>query len=274
MTHLRPERHGLYDPANEHDACGVGFVAHVKGVASHQTVLDAASMLECMDHRGAYGCEMNTAMVLGCLLACQTALCVGLPRNRLLLSFRYPAVIRWAMHFYLPMKLWRQPAEDAFAEHLAAADLGLIGWREVHDANRANLGPTALRSMPRIEQIFVSAAEGQDELTFERTLYGTQTGLRRACPKHQFSGAEFYVCSLLRVSSFTRECWLHFRLPPFIQTCATMITNPILRWFTSFLGRIPSHLGNVLNQNRMMAHNGEINTLRGNVNWMHAREGF
>ena len=67
MTHLRPERHGLYDPANEHDACGVGFVAHVKGVASHQTVLDAASMLECMDHRGAYGCEMNTGDGAGML---------------------------------------------------------------------------------------------------------------------------------------------------------------------------------------------------------------
>ena len=60
MSYGLPEKHGLYDPANEKDSCGVGFVAHIKGQASHDIIRDAANMLECMDHRGAYGCEANT----------------------------------------------------------------------------------------------------------------------------------------------------------------------------------------------------------------------
>ena len=111
MTHLRPERHGLYDPANEHDACGVGFVAHVKGVASHQTVLDAASMLECMDHRGAYGCEMNTGDGAGMLTGMPDRFLRRVAKESFATEFRRWAVTRLVMYFYLPMNLWRPPVE-------------------------------------------------------------------------------------------------------------------------------------------------------------------
>ena len=198
MTHLRPERHGLYDPANEHDACGVGFVAHVKGVASHQTVLDAASMLECMDHRGAYGCEMNTGDGAGMLTGMPDRFMRRVAKESF--ATELPVSGSYSVgNVFLPTdEALATTCRDAFAEHLAAADLGLIGWREVpHDANRANLGPTALRSMPRIEQIFVSAAEGQDELTFERTLYMVRKRISEDLrATHHLSGAEFYVCSL------------------------------------------------------------------------------
>ena len=250
MTHLRPERHGLYDPANEHDACGVGFVAHVKGVASHQTVLDAASMLECMDHRGAYGCEMNTGDGAGMLTGMPDRFMRRIAKE--LFATELPASGSYSVgNVFLPTdEALATTCRDAFAEHLAAADLGLIGWREVpHDANRANLGPTALRSMPRIEQIFVSAAQGQDELTFERTLYMVRNAYQKNSVLNIiFRAQSFMFVHWLRVSLSTKECWLLSRLLLSIRTYATMITNLILPWFTPVFRPIRFHLGNVLNQ--------------------------
>ena len=275
MTHLRPERHGLYDPANEHDACGVGFVAHVKGVASHQTVLDAASMLECMDHRGAYGCEMNTGDGAGMLTGMPDRFMRRVAKESF--ATELPVSGSYSVgNVFLPTdEALATTCRDAFAEHLAAADLGLIGWREVpHDANRANLGPTALRSMPRIEQIFVSAAEGQDELTFERTLYMVRKRVSEELrSKHQFSGAEFYVCSLAPRLIIYKGMLAPFQVTAFYPDLRDDDYESHLAMVHSRFSTNTFPSWERAQPNRMMAHNGEINTLRGNVNWMHAREG-
>ena len=275
MTHLRPERHGLYDPANEHDACGVGFVAHVKGVPSHQTVEDAASMLECMDHRGAYGCEMNTGDGAGMLTGMPDSFMRRVAKESL--SVELPEAGSYAVgNVFLPTdEALAQKCREVFAQHLVSADLSLVGWREVpHDPQRANLGPTALRSMPRIEQIFVSAADGQEEMAFERALYMVRKRVSEEVrQKHQLSGGEFYVCSLAPRLIIYKGMLAPFQVTAFYPDLRDDDYESHLAMVHSRFSTNTFPSWERAQPNRMMAHNGEINTLRGNVNWMHAREG-
>ena len=275
MTHLRPERHGLYDPANEHDACGVGFVAHVKGVPSHQTVEDAASMLECMDHRGAYGCEMNTGDGAGMLTGMPDRFMRRVAKESFATDL--PEAGAYAVgNVFLPTdEAMAETCRQAFSQHLSAADLSLTGWREVpHDPKRANLGPTALRSMPRIEQIFVTAADGQDEIAFERALYMVRKRVSEEIrDKHQLSGGEFYVCSLAPRLIIYKGMLAPFQVTSFYPDLRDDDYESHLAMVHSRFSTNTFPSWERAQPNRMMAHNGEINTLRGNVNWMHAREG-
>lgn len=272
-----PPKQGLYDPANEHDACGVGFVAHIKGKPSHQIVIDAEEILRNMDHRGACGCEANTGDGAGMLTA--------LPHEFLKkavkadLGVELPAAGKFAAgNIFLPqVDAERDQCKSIFEELVTAQGQKLLGWRSVPTDNEAaNIGPTAKAGEPVIEQAIVAAADGISADEFERQLY-----LIRKQASHRLRNDEsltqakmFYVCSLsTKVIIYkgmlsTEQLFNYYPdlVDPDYTTHLAMVhsrfsTNTFPSWDRA-------------QPLRFMSHNGEINTVRGNKNWMHAREGM
>ncbi len=199
MTHGFPEKHGLYDPENEKDACGVGFVAQIKGVASHQIVKDANRILCNMDHRGARGSEPNTGDGAGMLTALPDKLLRREAKS--VLGIDLPEQGRYGVgNIFLPTDdEERAYCKAAFVKMIENQGQRFLGWRPVPtDPDGANLGPTALESMPHIEQLFVGAADGLDQDAFERQLYiirkSAATSLRR--DERLKQRGMLYACSL------------------------------------------------------------------------------
>ena len=273
-----PEKQGLYDPANEHDACGVGFVAHIKGERSHQILLDAEEILRNMDHRGACGCEANTGDGAGMLTA--------LPHDFLKkavkadLGIDLPKAGSFAAgNVFLPqVDAEREKCKKVFEQLVEEAGQTLLGWRKVPtDSKKADIGPTAAAGEPVIEQPIVaagkSAAKDPDE--FERKLY-----LIRKQASHILRTDEsltqakmFYVCSLstkviIYKGMLSTEQLIGYypdlNDPDFTSHLAMVHSRFSTNTFPSWDRAQPL---------RFMSHNGEINTLRGNKNWMRAREG-
>ncbi|MGB0550234.1 MAG: glutamate synthase central domain-containing protein, partial [Limisphaerales bacterium] len=271
-----PQKQGLYDPANEKDSCGVGFVANLKGAPSHQNVLDALEMLGNMEHRGGCGCEPNTGDGAGIL--------VGLPEGFL------RTVAKEDLSVDLPEKgrfgagLVFLPKDDAERQKCIAAvdaiiaDQGqqCLGWREVPtESDAANVGPAARAAEPYIMQLFIGAADGLEGDDFERQLYMIR---KRASHQLRFDESMeerllFYICSLSTKVMIYK---------------GMLNTEQVLKYYTD-LARddFATHLAMVHSRFstntfpswdraqpfRFMSHNGEINTLRGNVNAMRSRQG-
>ena len=167
-----PQKQGLYDPANEKDSCGVGFVANLKGLPSHQNVLDALQMLVNMEHRGGCGCEPNTGDGAGIL--------VGLPENFLRkvaqedLGVELPAKGRFGAGLvFLPtIEAERKHCMEAVEAIIAEQGQQCLAWREEPvRTEEANVGPAARAAEPCIMQRFIAAAVGLEGDDFERQLY-------------------------------------------------------------------------------------------------------
>ncbi|WP_153556442.1 glutamate synthase large subunit [Roseimaritima sediminicola] len=275
-THHLPGKHGLYDPELEKDSCGVGFIAHIKGKPSHQIVLDADVILQNMDHRGACGCEPNTGDGSGIMCGLPDAFLRKVAKRDL--NVELPEEGRYAAGLiFLPTDpKERKTCKDAVEALVKETGQQLLGWRDVpQETDLADVGPTARRSEPYVEQLFVAAAEGLDRSAFERQLY-----LIRKQASHQLRGSEtleqalmFYVCSLS-----TRVIIYKGMLTP----AQVLPYYPDLRDedFSTHLAMVHSRFSTNTFPSwdraqplRFMSHNGEINTLRGNKNWMQAREG-
>ncbi|XZE55247.1 glutamate synthase large subunit [Planctomycetaceae bacterium SH139] len=278
MTQLYnlPPKQGLYDPELEKDACGVGFIAHIKGKPSHQMVLDADQILQAMDHRGACGCEPNTGDGSGIL--------TGLPHKFLQkvaerdLGVELPPPDQFTAGLvFLP----RDPQERAFCKEtverlIVEAGQQLIGWRDVpQDTAGADIGPTAQNSEPFIEQLFIAAANGLEGEAFERKLYEIRKRasheLRNAT--HLRQALMFYICSLSTKVIVYKGMLTPAQVLPYFPD----LTDPD---FETHLAMVHSRFSTNTFPSwdraqplRFMSHNGEINTLRGNRNWMRAREG-
>lgn len=275
LFHL-PAAQGLYDPELEKDACGVGFIAHIKGEPSHQNVLDADTILINMDHRGACGCEPNTGDGSGMMC--------GLPHKFLRkvaqedLGVELPEPGRFAAGLvFLPQdEAERNHCKATVEELIADAGQRLIGWRKVPQmTDLADVGPTARQSEPVIEQLFVGAADGLEGDAFDRKLY-----MIHKQASHQLRGSStlqqaliFYICSLSTKVIIYKGMLTPAQLLPYyadlrdedFETHLAMVhsrfsTNTFPSWDRA-------------QPLRFMSHNGEINTLRGNKNWMRAREG-
>ncbi|MEM9296670.1 MAG: glutamate synthase central domain-containing protein, partial [Planctomycetota bacterium] len=265
----------------EHDACGVGFIAHLKGKRSHAIVRDALVMLSRMDHRGACGCEENTGDGAGILTALPHAL---LRREaRASLDVELPADGRYAAgNVFFPQDgAQRAACKALFESRLAEAGVGLLGWRELPvDPDGADVGPTARRGQPFIEQLFVAAPasleDGPDGDAFERLLYLVRNRVinqvARALP--EVSPGSFYVCSLSsRVMIYKGQLtsqqvpafYPDLRDPEYASHLAMVHSRFSTNTFPSWDRAQPC---------RMMSHNGEINTCKGNVNWVRARQGL
>ena len=272
-----PKKQGLYDPAFEHDACGVGFVAHIKGERSRQIVIDADEMLKRMTHRGACGCEENTGDGAGILTALPYEFLEKVAKTELKATL--PARDRYGAGIvFLP----KDPAEREVCKQTVNAVIAeqgqkLIGWRQVPtDPNAANIGPSARACEPAMEMLIVGADEGLDQATFDRKLF-----IIRKLASHKLrdesklkEALQFYICSLstriiiykgMLMPSQVMPYFKDLRDPDYKSHLAMIHSRFSTNTFPSWDRAQPC---------RFMAHNGEINTLRGNVNWMNARQGM
>jgi len=268
------EMNSLYDPANEKDACGVGFVANIKCKPSHLLVRDALEMLERMEHRGACGCDPDSGDGAGIL--------VGVPHEFFKNQLK-------AKGIDLPEKgkygvgtvfLSKNPEKRAKAKAMVEAAVKqaghtTVGWRTVPTNSRV-LGETSGTSEPYIEQVFVGNNKpslSQDE--FERVLYKIRRWAHRTHgAKTSSKTHRLYVCGLsTRVVTYkgqlsSTQVARYFRdlsEPEFESHLALVHSRFSTNTFPSWERAQPF---------RMLAHNGEINTRRGNVNWMRARQGL
>jgi glutamate synthase (ferredoxin) len=268
-----PPKQGLYDPQFEHDSCGVGFVVNMKGRKSHQLVADALQILVNLDHRGACGCEANTGDGAGILM--QT------PHEFLLKAadqagFKLPAAGQYGVGMlFLPKNpAEREAVKAAFAGIVAEEGQTLLGWRDVPTDN-SSLGKTAVAAEPHMAQVFIGRNPAlKDELAFERKLYVIRkVAEQRIRYAGKVAGGRwFYVSSLscrtviykgMLMPEQVGKYYPDLRDPGMITALALVHSRFSTNTFPSWDRSHPY---------RYIAHNGEINTLRGNINWMHAAQ--
>jgi len=272
----RPEAYGLYDPATEHESCGVGFVAHIKGVRSHQIVLDADEVLRNMTHRGACGCDPNTGDGAGMLTALPHEFLRKVAREDLKSELPEPGKFSAGLVFLPQSKDERAKAKAVVEEIVAQQGQRLVGWRRVPtDANGANVGRTALACEPVIEQLFIAAGDDLEGDAFERQLYliRKQASHRLRTDSSLTQAKMFYVCSLsTKVIVYKGQLMSEQVMPYFPDLADPDYTTHLAMVHSRFsTNTFPSW--DRAQPNRFMSHNGEINTLRGNQNWMQARQG-
>ncbi|MCL6250192.1 glutamate synthase large subunit [Altererythrobacter sp. KTW20L] len=270
-----PARQGLYDPRNEHDACGVGLVAHIKGEKSHAIVTQALEILANLDHRGAVGSDP--------LLGDGAGLLIQLPDQLLRkwataegLTLPQPGDYAVAMCFLPQDEAARDFVVAAFEKFVAKEGQKLIGWRDV-PVNTEGLGKTVLASMPVIRQCIVGrGANCADQDAFERKLVvirkQTQNPLAALAEKHDLPGlTEMYMPSFSSRTMVYKGLLLATQVGSFYRDlqdpdCVSALGLVHQRFSTN---TFPSW--RLAHPFRFIAHNGEINTVRGNTNWMNAR---
>jgi len=270
-TNGLPPAQGLYDPAHEHDACGIGFVASIAGEKSHGIIEKGIQVLLNLAHRGACGCDPETGDGAGVLIQIPHKF---FARECEKLGFTLPKPGAYGVGMtFLPVEKHERLQSEGILERIIREEgLTLLGWRDT-PVYASAIGRVARASQPYIQQVFVRCPAGMDEDAFERKLYVVR---KRAENEVRESGVEnaemFYIPSFScrtivykglllahQIANFYREladpdvasalCLVHQRFS----------TNTFPSWQRA-------------HPYRYIAHNGEINTLRGNVNWMHARQ--
>jgi glutamate synthase (ferredoxin) len=261
-----PGKVGLYDPQYEHDACGMGFVVNIKGKKSHQIVQDALTVLANMSHRGAQGSDPNTGDGAGITVQLPHAFLQKVCTEQ---GFTLPKHGDYGvgMIFFSAEPEARKRCRQQFEQVIQAEGLQLLGWRDV-PVNCEGLGKTAVSSQPHISQVFIGGLDQlPDENSKERKLY-----IMRRVAENTLSCERFYVCSLSTRTLVYKGMLLAEQLPcyypdlsdPDLESAIALVhsrfsTNTFPSWERA-------------HPYRYVIHNGEINTLRGNVNWMHSRE--
>ena len=268
----RPARQGLYDPQFEHESCGVGFVANMKGVKSHQIVEQGLQILVNLEHRGACGFEENTGDGAGILIQMPDKFLQAVAKEE---HINLPAAGHYgvAMVFLPPEKQLRQKIEERFEQVVRAEGQKFLGWRTVPTDN-STLGETAKSEEPEVRMAFVGRSPSiKDDLAFERKLYVIR---HRLFNEVRYAGAPggsfFYIPSFssrtivfkgMLTTAQVAEFYPDLTDPRMESALALVHSRFSTNTFPSWDRAHPY---------RYVAHNGEINTLRGNVNWMHARE--
>ena len=271
-----PQAEGLYDPRFEHDACGVGFVVNIKGARSHAVVERGLEVLINLQHRGACGCEANTGDGAGILIQppdrflrkVTAALGITLP----------PAGQYGAGNIFLPRDPGERQRIRTLVEQIVAEEgQTLLGWRPVPTTHHL-LGASAAAMMPVIEQLFVGAAEEHpryDPMRFERKLYVIRKRIEHAADTLTLAERHlFYIPSLSSKTLIYKGMLTADQIQPTFPDLTDPDVESALalvhqRFSTNTFPSWP-----LAHPYRYVAHNGEINTLRGNINWMRAREGL
>ncbi len=267
-----PAKQGLYNPDHEHDACGVGFVAHVKGVKSHALVQQGLQILNNLDHRGACGSEINTGDGAGILMqmphefvaaACATS------------GIRLPAPGDYGTGLlYLPRDAkQRRKVELAFEKIVHSEGQEFLGWRKVPTDN-SSLGETAKAGEPWIAMPVIGRSQDvADAAAFERKLYVIRKRAYTQIRCSTMDGSQFfYVCSLSARTLVYKGMLLTDQVSKYFPDLRDERMTTALALVHSRFSTNTFPSWNRSHPYRFIAHNGEINTLRGNINWMHARE--
>ncbi|MEM1437314.1 MAG: glutamate synthase central domain-containing protein, partial [Pseudomonadota bacterium] len=270
-----PAARGLYEPQQEHDSCGVGFVCDIKGCASRSIVTEAQHMNCCMEHRGGVGYEQNTGDGAGILLGMPHRFMGRVAGEALNVELGEPGSYGIGNVFLPTDPELRARCRAVLEEEIAAAGQKLLGWRSLPTApDAADIGKAARAAMPAMEQIFV-AANGVDSETFERKLYlaRKQATHRLRDDAAQAGSGMFYVCTLsskvivykgMLTPDQVFDFYPDLKEADFESHLAMVHSRFSTNTFPSWERAQP---------NRFMSHNGEINTLLGNVNAMNSRQG-
>ncbi|HEV3110519.1 MAG TPA: glutamate synthase large subunit [Candidatus Binataceae bacterium] len=281
MHQLRklPSQQGLYQPGFEHDACGVGFVVNIKGEKSHDIVRNGLQVLDNLTHRGACGCDPLTGDGAGILLQIPDAFFRTEVEK---LDFGLPAAGSYAVgSVFLPLRGdERDVCEQIFERVVREEGQHFLGWREVPVVESA-CGYIARRAMPAVRQVFIgrsseieaSATEAEATDAFERKLYVIRRRVENEIRALDLAERDlFYVCSLSSLTIVYKGQLISTQIPQFYPD----LLDPAL---TSALAMVHQRFStntfpswDRAHPYRFLCHNGEINTLRGNINWMRARE--
>ncbi|MFW6157204.1 MAG: glutamate synthase central domain-containing protein, partial [Balneolaceae bacterium] len=267
-----PAKQGMYDPNHEHDACGIGFVVNIKGNQSHNIVRQALTVLHNLDHRGATGSEANTGDGAGILIQIPHQFlkesCEGI-------GIELPERGHYGvgMIFLPPEREERRACEKEIERIVEEEGQQVLGWRKVPTDN-FYLGDSAKATEPSVRQLIIGRnPDIEDQLAFERKLFVIRRRSTRVIAAGDFKDKDFfYICSLssrtivykgMLTPNQLQEFFPDLRDPKMKSALALVHSRFSTNTFPSWKLAHPY---------RYMIHNGEINTLRGNQNWMHARE--
>jgi glutamate synthase domain-containing protein 2/glutamate synthase domain-containing protein 1/glutamate synthase domain-containing protein 3 len=271
-----PPAAGLYDPRHEHDACGVGFVVDIKGRKSHDIVRKSLQVLMNLAHRGACGCEVNTGDGAGILLQVPDKFLRKVAPAPLPPAGEYGVGL-----VFLPREAeHRETIQRLIAEIVAEEGQRLIGWRDV-PTDDSPVGPSAVAVEPVFRQIFIAGGHADriddQRVRFERRLYVIRKRIERAVDALPMPDAVrkfFYIvslsCNTLIYKGMLTASQIETMFPdlmdPDVESALALVHQ---RFSTNTFPSWP-----LAHPYRYIAHNGEINTLTGNINWMRAREGL
>ena len=251
-----PNAVGLYDPANEHDACGVAMVATLNKLPTHEIVSKALTALRNLEHRGASGAEVDSGDGAGIL--------IQIPDKfyRSVVNFDLPKSSEYATGIFFV-----KPGETGYQESIEkiAKEEGLkvLGWRDV-PINSKSLGKTAISVMPEFKQIFISGGKNENDLVLERMAFCLRKRVEHTLP--------IYISSLSSRTIVYKGMLTTGQLEEFFPDLSnSLVESPMALVHSRFsTNTFPSWP--LAHPYRFIAHNGEINTVKGNRNWMRARE--
>ena len=272
---IRPKKQGLYDPEFERDSCGVGLVANIKGVPSREIMDDAYIINSRMDHRGGCGFEENTGDGAGILLALPHEFFKEEAKK---LKINLPEKGNYAVgNIFLPQKKSEKDfCKKTIEDVLKQEKLELLGWRQVPiDSKKADVGPAALDCKPGIEQIFIKAPKNIDQNDFERKLYLVRKIFTKKLRQESnlSQALMFYACSLSSRLIVYKGMLTPSQLFPFFPDLEDKSFETHLAMVHSRFSTNTFPSWDRAQPCRYMCHNGEINTLKGNMNLMQSRQG-
>ncbi len=268
------EQYGLYDPANEHDACGVGFVAHIKGLKTHAIVTQALKILENLDHRGAVGADALMGDGAGILIQLPDALYREEMAKQ---GVQLPPQGEYGVGMiFLPKEhASRLACEQEMERAIRAEGQVLLGWRDVPTNRDMPMSPAVREKEPIIRQVFIGRGTDvivQDAL--ERKLYVIRKTASAAIQRLKLTHSkEYYVPSMSSRTVIYKGLLLADQVGTYYhdltdERCVSALGLVHQRFSTNTFPEWP-----LAHPYRYVAHNGEINTVKGNYNWMKAREG-
>ncbi len=266
-----PQAQGLYHPRDEHDACGMGLVANIRGEKSHEIIRKGLEVLINLTHRGAAGCDPETGDGAGILIQVPHAF-FARECAELGITLPEPGAYGVAMCFLPVERQSRLVCEGVFERIAQEEGCTVLGWRDT-PVNGDAIGREARNSQPYIEQLFIGLPQGLDEEAFERLLYRVRRRTENEIAVSDIEDKEtFYVPSC----SCRTIIYKGLMLAPQIEKFYFELANPLV---TSALALIHQRFSTntfpswkLAHPYRYVCHNGEINTIRGNVSWMNARQ--
>ncbi len=272
-VHRLPEPQGLYHPAHEHDACGMGFIANLKGVKSHDIIEKGIQILINLTHRGACGCDPETGDGAGLLIQIPH---IFFQREASRLGFTLPAPGEYGVGMvFMPVERHERLVTEGIIERIVREEgLSILGWRDTPISDDA-IGRIARASRPYIQQFFVAREPGTSQDQFERKLYIVR---KRAESQVAAEAEEIPNRAMFCIPSLSSRTIIYkgLLLAPQIAKFYGELSDPDV---TSALCLVHQRFSTntfptwqLAHPFHYVAHNGEINTVKGNVNWMHARQ--
>ncbi|MBV8632320.1 MAG: glutamate synthase subunit alpha, partial [Silvibacterium sp.] len=266
-----PTAQGLYDPANEHDACGIGFVVNIKGEASHDIVLKGLEILLNLQHRGACGCDAETGDGAGILIQIPHEF---FAREVKALGFSLPAPGKYGIAMcFLPVERQQRLACEGLLEKISREEgLTVLGWRDT-PVDVDAIGRVARASQPYIEQFFVESPADLSQDEFERKLFLVRKRVEAAVAASDMREKSFfYLPSFSSRTIIYKGLLLATQIGEFYNELLDPATKSAMCLVHQRFSTNTFPTWQLAHPFRYLCHNGEINTVRGNTNWMNARE--